>query len=121
MKRYGARLGQASSSFGSWSILITLRGIYNLPRIAELYAALPGVTAANANYGLGDGPTLCAARTGQQYQYIVDRAGGDCPAGCTTHDMRAFRSDAAGQITPLGSWSSNSGDAAPAWAGICSN
>jgi hypothetical protein len=119
-ERYGASVGEPNESlFGGWSLLLTLRGIYDLSRIAERYAALPGVTGAGPNSAVGDGPTLCAARDGGRYEYVVDRAGGDCPAGCTEHDARAFASEAAGQITAVGAWTSASGEAAPAWFAIC--
>ncbi|HTV26036.1 MAG TPA: hypothetical protein VMG12_45375 [Polyangiaceae bacterium] len=116
---YGASVGELNEGLGgNWSLLITLRGIYDVSRIAERYAELPGVTTAEANFALGDGSSLCAAREGERYQYVVDRAGGDCPAGCTEHDMLGFESDAAGQISALGAWTTGSG-AAPAWATIC--
>jgi hypothetical protein len=119
-ERYGARVGEPNEAFtGDWSLLIELRGIYDVSRIAERYAELPGVTAANANLAIGDGPTLCVARDAGRYEYVVDRAGGDCPSGCTEHDARAFVSEAVGQISALGAWSSASGEPAPAWFGIC--
>lgn len=119
-ERYGASVGELNEGLGgNWSLLVTLRGIYDLSRLVERYAELPGVTTAEPNFALGDGPTLCAARDGDGYQYVVDRAGGDCPAGCTEHDARAFASEAAGQITVLGAWTSASGEPAPAWFGIC--
>jgi sugar lactone lactonase YvrE len=119
-ERYGASLGEPNEAFfGSSSMLITLRGIYDISLVAERYAALPGVTGAGANSAAGDGPTVCVARDGERYQYVIDRAGGDCPSGCTEHDARAFASDAAGQVTSLGAWVSESGQPAPAWFGIC--
>lgn len=119
-ERYGASVGELNEGLGgNWSLLIASRGIYNLSPLAERYAELPGVTTAEPNFAVGDGPTLCVARDGGSYQYVVDRAGGDCPAGCTEHDARAFASEAAGQITELGAWTSASGEAAPAWFGIC--
>jgi hypothetical protein len=118
-ERYGASEGEPNETFGNWSLLLALRGIYDVSRLAERYAELPGVTTAEANLRIGDGSTLCAARDGARYQYVVDRAGGDCPAGCTEHDARAFASEAAGQITALGAWDSTGGDPAPAWFAIC--
>lgn len=119
-ERYGASVGELNEGLGgNWSLLIALRGIYNLSPLAERYAELPEVTTAEANFAAGDGPTLCVSRDGDRYEYVVDRAGGDCPAGCTDHDARAFASEAAGQITALGSWTSASGQPAPAWFGIC--
>jgi hypothetical protein len=118
---YRAGEPRLAQSFSSQSVYLELGGIFNLLRIAELYAELPEVTEASPSYRTGGGSTLCAVRDGERYRYAVDRAGGDCPSGCTEHEVYGFSSDAAGQVTALGEWSSLSGDPAPAWVSeICS-
>jgi hypothetical protein len=81
------------------SVLIELDGIYNVPLLVQQYAQLPGVVGANAHSVVGDGSSIYVQRDGDQYRYDVDRAGGDCPAGCTEHDIRTFISGAPGVVT----------------------
>jgi hypothetical protein len=98
----------------TWAILV-FDGVYDIALLAELYARLPGVVSAEVNATAGDGPTLCAARDGDRYEYVVDDAGGDCPSGCTEHDAHHFESDAAGQVAALEVWNSEDGQPAPEW------
>jgi hypothetical protein len=117
---YDAGSPRFSDLSGTHAAHLELGGVFNLPLVAELYAELPEVILAEASHALGDGSTLCAVRDGEQYEYAVDRAGGDCPSGCTEHEVHGFASDAAGQVSMLGVWSSLSGDPAPAWVSeIC--
>src|SRR4051812_12135410 len=37
-----------------------------------------------------DGPTICVTPSTDVWHYVFDRAGGDCPAGCTTHEYHHF-------------------------------
>jgi hypothetical protein len=89
-----------------------------MPQLAQLYAELPGAKAPNAISATGDGSTLCAARDGEHYEYVVDRAGGDCPSGCTEHEAFHFTSHAAGQVTRAEEWRSGSAPRPP-WFAIC--
>jgi hypothetical protein len=117
---YGLRSLQTTDNFGDTWVWLELDGTYNLPLVAELYAQLPAVVEASENGFAGDGSTLCVARDGERYDYVVDRAGGDCPSGCTEHEAHHFESAAAGQLTELDTWSSVSGQPAPAWfAELC--
>jgi hypothetical protein len=100
----------------TWATL-TFEGVYRIELLVDLYAQLPEVVSAEANVSVGDGSTICAARDGDRYEYVVDRAGGDCPAGCTEHEAHHFESDAAGQVTALDVWDSEDGQPAPAWFG----
>jgi hypothetical protein len=83
--------------------------------LASVYAELPGIENVDPSVTPADGPTICAARDGDIYDYVVDRAGGDCLFGCTTHDAHHFRSTAPGEIEVLESWNSESGTSAPEW------
>jgi hypothetical protein len=117
---YRAGAPRLSDLSGTHAAHLELGGVFNLALVAELYAELPEVILSEPSYGAGDGSTLCAVRDGEQYQYAVDRAGGDCPSGCTEHEVHGFASNAAGQVSTLGVWSSLSGDPAPAWVSeIC--
>jgi hypothetical protein len=112
---YGLLGMQSYEVAGSTFVTLELKGIYNLQVLAELYGALPEVQSAEPSYGVGDGSTLCARREGEHYEYVVDRAGGDCPSGCTEHEAHLFASDAAGQIGAVDSWNSSDPSPAPSW------
>jgi hypothetical protein len=117
---YRAGTPRLSDLSGTHAAHLELGGVFNLALVAELYAELPEVILSEPSYGAGDGSTLCAVRDGARYEYAVDRAGGDCPSGCTEHEVHGFASNAAGQVSTLGVWSSLSGDPAPAWVSeIC--
>jgi hypothetical protein len=100
---------------GGSFVAITLKGQYNVAELSHLYAMLPGIKSVEPNGILGDGPTIRARRRDDALEYIVDRAGGDCPAGCTTHDAHFFVSTAPGVVEAMGSWNSESGEAPPDW------
>jgi hypothetical protein len=85
---------------------------WNAARLAPLYAAVPGVRSAAADGMMGDGPDVCLEVQGDTHHYIFDKAGGDCPAGCTEHLYLGFEAGPDGTVTPLGS---SDGAAAPAW------
>jgi hypothetical protein len=110
-----------SDIFGDHAAHLELGGVFNLPLVAGLYKLLPEVTDAEPSASVGDGSTLCVSREGEHYEYGVDRAGGDCPSGCTEHEVHGFSSDTVGQVTALGEWSSVSGEPAPAWFGAICN
>jgi hypothetical protein len=114
---YGLAALQRGDIYGSTWVLLKLDGIYNIPLLAELYARLPGVSKAEADRLLGDGSTICASRAAGRYEYVIDRAGGDCPGGCTEHEAHRFSSESSGQIDVLDVWSSESAEPAPAWFG----
>jgi hypothetical protein len=103
-------------------VTVRLKGIYNVPKIAALYAQLPGIKSARAaGYG-GDGSTVCTSRDGSTITYVFDERGGDCPAGCTEHDAHAFRSTAPGHVELIGAWNDHDPSKPtppPAWYSIC--
>ena len=81
---------------------LTLKGIYDLQRLSKDYAALPGIQSAEPNASGGDGPTICVVREDSVWHYVFDRAGGDCPAGCTEHEYTHFTVSTAGTVVSLG-------------------
>lgn len=95
--------------------VLSLKGMYDLELLSQLYKELPGMMEVHPNWGAGDGPTLCAKRNGSEYEYVVDRADGDCPSGCIIHRAHAFRSSAAGQVEPRGVWNSETNEPPPEW------
>ncbi|MEO8900445.1 MAG: hypothetical protein ABI627_02875 [Polyangiaceae bacterium] len=98
----GLNLGTPNPQFPN-SGTITLKGIYDIPQLVPLYAELKGIKSAGQNYdGIGDGPTICVTPSPTVWHYVFDRAGGDCPAGCTTHEYHHFSTSLAGDIESLG-------------------
>ncbi|MGZ5967112.1 MAG: hypothetical protein ACXWP4_05555 [Polyangiales bacterium] len=82
------------------STTLKLRGFYATDRLACRYLTAPGVTQVQeGDVLIGDGSTVFAWTEGDAFHYAFDRAGGDCPAGCTTHDVSHFRSTPDGAVT----------------------
>lgn len=82
---------------------LTLKGIYDLKAVALDYAELPGITGATPNVSGGDGPTLCVTREADDvWQWVVDRASGDCLGGCTSHEYFHFTTQADGELVSHG-------------------
>ena len=96
------QLSKPDPRFSNFAV-ITLKGIYDIPQLLPLYAELKGISRAGQNYGGGgDGPTICVTPSATVWHYVFDRAGGDCPAGCTTHEYHHFSTTLAGAVTSLG-------------------
>jgi hypothetical protein len=112
---YGGEMVPVVDFFGGFQFDLMLRGIYNLPLIAELYRRPPGVLFADPRRSEGDGSTLCVGRTGSHYEYVIDRASFDCTNTCTRHEAHHFASDVASEVTELDAWRSQSGDPKPDW------
>lgn len=117
---YGLTSMSIRDRFGDASALIELHGIFDLPLVAELYAQLPGVKVASPDGSFDSyGSTLCAARGGDRYEYVVDAVSGD-PLEGGSRVAHLFASSTPGAVTSLGVWSSESGEPAPEWFGrIC--
>lgn len=99
---------------------LRLAGIYDLPRVAELYRQLPGVAAVRPSHPPGGPPPLCAAREGDRYEYVMDRASAGCQTTCDEHQARHYISEAPGQVTPQEVWDSETGAPMPPWyAALC--
>jgi hypothetical protein len=88
---------------------------YNTPLLAQEYVGLPDVASAEPNMLVGDGPDVCLEIQGDVHFYIFDKAGGDCPAGCTEHTYYGFQVSAAGQVTSLGTFDPALPTPEPAW------
>lgn len=97
------------------SVTLLLRGRYKLEQVANLYRRVPGVTMVQPLGTTGDGPTIYVTPDDATWHYVFDNASGDCPAGCTVHDVHYFvvKGDGSPQIE--GTWSSESSEAPPAW------
>jgi hypothetical protein len=47
---------------------------------------------------------------------VFDIAGGDCPSGCTTHEMHYFEVSADGRVQKTATWNTESHASPPDWA-----
>ena len=74
------------------STTLAFVGFYAIDRVARLYKNLPGVFQVQVSSMVGDGPTLFGWIDGDTFHYAFDQAGGDCPAGCTTHHVWHYTS-----------------------------
>jgi hypothetical protein len=111
----GATFSPVCDNFDLLDRQVSLRGVHDMPRVAQLYEQLPGIHDAAISDGPGDGPTWCIGRNGTDYEYVIDRTVGDCSAGCLEHDAHRFFSAVAGQPTPLEIWRSGDGEPPPSW------
>lgn len=95
-------------------VVAEFEGRIDVNQLRPLVMAMPNVSLVEANALVGDAPDICLSLDGNSVgTYIFDAAGGDCPAGCTTHDYTGFTSEADGGLSQLGVWLN--GTARPAW------
>jgi hypothetical protein len=111
----GATYRPAFDNFDFYYRPVSLRGIHNMPLVAQLYSQLPDIAAGELTGGPGDGPTWCVGRDGSDYEYVIDQAMGGCSSGCQEHEAHHFSSEVAGEATPLEVWRSADGQPPPAW------
>jgi hypothetical protein len=111
---YRAEIGPVVDIFPTYAPTLYLDGIFDMPRLAELFAQLPDVSVEiNAT---GERRTLCATRSAEHHEYVVDRTNGRCDAtGACSGSARHFASDAPGQLTVLESWTASADAPAPDW------
>jgi hypothetical protein len=112
---YGAKVFDVTDLFPVYAPEVELRGVYNLPRVAALYAEVPGIDSAEFSEYIQNGPTWCIGRSGERYEYVIDRASGACSTGCRDHEAHHFESLAAGEVTELEVWRSLDGQPPPRW------
>ena len=93
---------------------VRVPGPYKLEVLAESYSKLVGVTLAEPSRVVGDGSSIYVTRHGADWAYVFDLAGGDCPSGCTTHEMYYFEVSADGRALEMGAWK-DSGEETPRW------
>jgi hypothetical protein len=119
LEAYRVRVGDVIDVFPTYAPTLYLDGIFDLPRLAQLFGQLPDVVV-EMNPSVG-GRTLCAVRDGEHYEYVVDETNGQCGSSseCTGR-ARYFASDSAGDVTLIASWGAVEGAPAPSWFGdVC--
>jgi hypothetical protein len=108
---FGLEETESSSDF----VALTFEGRFFAPLVAEAYAGLPHVRYAEPNYTVGDGDDVCLEIEGDTHFFVFVEGDGDCLAGCIEQTYRGFAVDAAGQITPLGTWADDYQKPTPEW------
>lgn len=73
------------------AVSLCLADRINIPVAAEEYAELDDVEWAEVSGRLGDGSDIAIAKMESDWYVVVDRAGGDCPSGCTEHELFYFK------------------------------
>lgn len=111
---YRAQIGPVVDIFPTYAPTLYLDGIFDMPRLAELFGQLPDVSVEiNAT---GERRTLCATRSAEHYEYVVDRTNGRCESSTAcSGSARHFASDAPGQLAVLESWTASDDAPAPDW------
>lgn len=95
---------------------LTFAGLYNPNIVSTAYRDLPGVTATEFAATLGDGSNIYITREDTMWHYLFDIAGGDCPSGCTEHEMHYFEVAADGRVQRTGAWNTESHAPPADWA-----
>ncbi|MEY4544474.1 MAG: hypothetical protein RL685_669 [Pseudomonadota bacterium] len=113
LEAYRAEIGGVIDTFPTYAPTLYLDGIFDMPRLAELFGQLPDVSVEiNDTAGRR---TLCARREGERYEYVVDRSNGSCDStSACTGSARHFSSDAAGEVTVGEIWFAGE-EPAPDW------
>jgi len=83
---------------------LTFNGLYNPQIVEHAYRHLPGVAATEFAQFLGDGSNIYVSRAEATWHYVFDLAGGDCPAGCTEHELYFFAVTSPGLVQTTAMW-----------------
>jgi hypothetical protein len=94
---------------------LTIRGLYNPQIVENAYRHLPGVTATEFASLLGDGPNIYVSRSDEAWHYVFDLASGDCPAGCTEHELHYFAITPGGLVQITAIWKPQHDESPPEW------
>jgi hypothetical protein len=95
---------------------LTFAGLYNPDIIAEAYRLLPGVKMTEFSGLIGDSSNIFVSREPSAWHYVFDRAGGDCPSGCTEHELHYFALTPEGRVQTTATWTAQASEPPPDWA-----
>ena len=96
----------------AWDVLdgtyafVRFDGLFDNQGLIELFESIPEVASAEPNALGGDGDSIAYDIRSTTRRYLFDDAGGDCPAGCTTHHYFLWSVDASGPAL-LAEWGNN--------------
>ena len=86
-----ARLGlRGARSMGSLGVIFCFGPEINVVAAAAAFSRLNGVSFAEPDSRLGDGPDLEAARVNGDWFLVLRNAWGDCPSGCINEQFSFF-------------------------------
>lgn len=116
-----------------WRVRLQFEGTYDMRRVAENYAELPGliehlgkrvheVRGRGSSRALQHRTNLCIDIDEDRYRYVLLEGWGDCHRGCTYHHARYFTTTADGEVCFEDAYRIESQDAqesAPDWLDIC--
>jgi hypothetical protein len=86
-----ASMGTFTLSNSRWRTMIDFVGRQHPERLAEIYAAAPGVTGAFADSWLGDWSNAYPWKIAGGMSYLFRHGYGDCAVGCEVNDFSYFR------------------------------
>ena len=81
------------------SFVVELPHVLHPLQLAQRYGKVSGVAGAEPMEAAGDGPTICIRSAETTRSYLFDRASGDCPSGCTTHELHLVEVSDAGMVS----------------------
>ena len=85
------RLGlRGARSMGSLGVIYCFGPYLNVVTAAAAYSRLSGVSYAEPDTRLGDGPDIEAVRVDGDWYLVLRNAWGDCPAGCINEQFFFF-------------------------------
>jgi hypothetical protein len=86
-----ASMGNFTLSNSRWRTIVLFTGRQHPERLAEIYAATPGVTGAFPDSFLGDWSNVYPSKINGGMSYLFRHGYGDCAAGCEVSDFSYFR------------------------------
>lgn len=88
-----------------WGHTVTLASSrpINMAALAKRFAAIKGVTYAEPNGGIGDGPGITAQAGTDHWLLTYSLGWGDCPSGCIDRHYWYFEVSTSGEVTYTGS------------------
>ena len=95
---------------------LTFAGLYNPDVIARAYRALSGVKMTEFAGFVGDSSNIFVTREASTWHYVFDIAGGDCPSGCTEHELHYFAITPDGRVHTTATWKAQANEPPPDWA-----
>ena len=118
--------GEVKHEVDDDSVVVKLEGIFDLERVANGYADLPGIAEGFGRKPWPVRPTgsaqsqICLEIDGDSYHYVVVRSHGDCNLGCVHDSGRYFTTTPSGKVCKRGEYNSETDEGpAPEWTEIC--
>jgi hypothetical protein len=98
----------------STRVYVNLHGLFDGRVLKDVFAPL--LVTPLATYNFHDGSQGYADALGPTRTYVLDQAGGDCPAGCTTHQLFLWEVTGTSTVALVDQWDSQTQLPMPNWA-----